>query len=74
MVASKDDKLMSDSEDKKQIYKAKREAKRLSKRKRASSSAAAAKMKVPTTGSTENAMLGPLKGAIGNQNTGVYPE
>ena len=37
VAAYEDDKLASDSEDKKQIYKAEREAERLSKRKRASS-------------------------------------
>ena len=72
VAAYEDDELASDSEDEKRIYKAEREAERLSKRNRAWSSAAA-KKKVPTTGAVENTMPGPSRGATGNQNVGACP-
>ena len=72
VAAYEDDELASDSEDEKRIYKAEREAKRLSKRKWAASSAAT-KKKAPATGLTETSMPGPSRGATGNQSTGPRP-
>ena len=72
VAAYEDNKLASDLEDEKQIYKAEREAERLSKRRRAASSAAT-KKKVPATGLMETSMPGPSRGATGNQSMGLCP-
>ena len=69
--AYEDDKLASNSEDEKHIYKAEREAERLSKRKRAASSAVA-KRKVVTT-RMEEALTATLRVPASSQSIGMHP-